>query len=287
MGQASTERAGKNLLVTGASTGIGEACARYFDERGARVYAGVRKDADGERLRRGASDRLTPVMLDVTDEAQIDATIKAIADEVGSAGLHGLVNNAGVARGGPLEYLPLDEWRDQFEINVFGQIAVTKAALPLIREAPGRIVFIGSIAGRVATPFMGPYAASKHAIAAVGESLLHELRPWGIHVAVVEPGVIATAIWGKGNDTLDRMEQELPPEVRERYPDVFESFREEIKVNDTKGIPAVEVAKRVDHALFSDHPRPRYLVGTDAKMAGAADRLVPDQVMQFLVERLK
>jgi NAD(P)-dependent dehydrogenase (short-subunit alcohol dehydrogenase family) len=227
------------------------------------------------------------VTLDVTDEAQIDATMKTIADDAGSGGLHGLVNNAGVARGGPLEYLPLDEWRDQFEINVFGQVAVTKAAIPLIREARGRIVFIGSIAGRVATPFMGPYAASKHAIEAVSESLLHELRPWGIHVAVVEPGVIATAIWGKGNDTLERMEQELPPEVRERYPEVFDNFRESIKENDAKGIPAVEVAERVDHALFSDHPRPRYLVGTDAKMAGTADRLAPDRVMQFLVEKLK
>jgi NAD(P)-dependent dehydrogenase (short-subunit alcohol dehydrogenase family) len=280
------ERTGKTILVTGASTGIGEAAVRYFDERGARVYAGVRKEADGERLRNGSSDRLTPVILDVTDEAQIDATMKTIADDIGSGGLHGLVNNAGVARGGPLEYLPVDEWREQFEVNVFGQIAVTRAAMPLIRQAVGRIVFIGSIAGRVSTPFMGPYAASKHAIEAIGESLLHELHPWGIHVAVVEPGVIATAIWGKGNETVDRMERELPPEASERYADVFESFRRQITENDGKGIPAVEVAERIDHALFSPHPRPRYLVGNDAKMAAAADRLAPDRLMQFLVERL-
>jgi NAD(P)-dependent dehydrogenase (short-subunit alcohol dehydrogenase family) len=137
------------VLVTGASTGIGEACARFFDERGLRVFAGVRRETDAERLREGQSERMTPVLLDITDQSQIDAAIGTVEAATDGGGLAGLVNNAGVARGGPLEYLPIEEWRDQLEINVVGQVAMTKAALPLIRRGPGRIVFIGSIAGRV------------------------------------------------------------------------------------------------------------------------------------------
>jgi len=280
-----TGLAGRTILITGASTGIGEACARLFDEEGATVFAGVRKDADGERLREGCSGRLRPVILDVTEPAQIEAAFSIIGDAVGSRGLDGLVNNAGVARGGPLEYLAVDEWRDQFEINVFGQVAVTQAAIDLVRAAEGRIVFIGSIASRVSTPFMGPYAASKHAIAAVAEALSHELRPWGIKVSLVEPGVIATDIWGKGRETLARLDEQLPPEAHERYGQVFDDFRASIDKSDASGIPAVDVARKVAHALTASRPKPRYLVGTDALVAGFADRLLPDVVMDVMVDR--
>jgi NAD(P)-dependent dehydrogenase (short-subunit alcohol dehydrogenase family) len=278
--------AGKSILITGASTGIGEACARSFDDAGARVFAGVRKEADADALRQGQSDRLRPVILDVTRADQIEAVVEQIDGVVGEQGLDGVVNNAGVARGGPLEYLPIDEWRDQFEINVFGQVAVTQATLPLIRRATGRVVFVGSIAGRVATPFMGPYSASKHAIEAVAESLWHELRPWGIHVALVEPGVIATAIWGKGQETLARLDEELPAEAHERYADVFDDFRRSIDESNKNGIAATEVAKKVAHALTSSRPRPRYLVGNDAKMAAFADKLLPDSLMELAVQKL-
>ena len=276
---------GRSIVVTGASTGIGEACARHFDAEGATVFAGVRRDADGDRLREGSSDRLRPVTLDVTDAAQIDAAFDEIGAAVGVRGLDGLVNNAGVARGGPLEFLAVDEWRDQFEINVFGQVAVTRRAIPLIRPARGRIVFIGSIASRVSTPFMGPYAASKHAIAAVAEALRHELRPWGIKVSLVEPGVIATDIWGKGRETLARLDDELPAAAHELYGSVFDEFRSSIDKNDGGGIPAIDVARKVAHALTAPRPKSRYLVGTDALVAGYADRLLPDAVMDVVVEK--
>lgn len=276
---------GKTILITGASTGIGAACARHLDAEGARVFAGVRKESDGARLREGSSDRLRPVMLDVTRADQIAAAVDEIGAAAGDRGLDGLVNNAGVARGGPLEYLTIDEWRDQFEINVFGQIAVTQAVLPLIRRATGRIVFIGSIAGRVATPFMGPYSSSKHAIEAVAESLSYELAPSGIRVVLVEPGVIATAIWGKGRETIERLDDELPAEAHERYPDVFEKFRRSIDRSDRTGIPPLAVAEKVAHALTATRPRPRYLVGTDARAAGLAERLLPDPLMAFIVSR--
>lgn len=272
------------ILVTGASTGIGEACALHLDRAGHTVYAGVRKEADAERLAERGSARLMPLMLDVTDDAQIEAAAKTIEDEVGA--LAGLVNNAGIARGGPLEYLPLDEWREQFEVNVFGQIAVTKAMLPLLRKGRGRITFIGSIGGRVATSLMGPYNASKFAIEAVGEALRHELRPWGLHVSVVEPGAIKTAIWDKGRQTADRLDEELPAEARELYADHIQAIRDGIEMQDRQGIGPEAVAKAVDHALFARRPRTRYAVGKDAKAQTVMVRILPDKAREAIVRKV-
>lgn len=185
------------VVVTGASTGIGEATALRFDRRGWQVFAGVRSQTDAERLTAQAGSRLRTVMLDVTDEQMVGAAADTIRSAVGRGGLAGVVNNAGVALGGPVEYLPLEEWRRQLEVNVLGQIAVTKAMMPMIRQGRGRIVFIGSISGRVAAPMMGPYSASKFALEAIAETLRHELRPWGIRVVLIEPGAVKTAIWDK------------------------------------------------------------------------------------------
>src|SRR5688500_9161604 len=185
------------VVITGASTGIGRACAIDLDGRGFRVFAGVRKDEDGERLR---SERpsIEPLRIDVTDAGEIAAARDRVGEEVGERGLAGLVNNAGIAVPGPLEHLPLDEIRRQLEVNVLGQIAVTQAFLPLLRTARGRIVNIGSIGGRVALPLLGPYAGSKHAMEGISDSLRRELRPWGIEVSLVRPGPIATEIWERG-----------------------------------------------------------------------------------------
>jgi NAD(P)-dependent dehydrogenase (short-subunit alcohol dehydrogenase family) len=275
-----------SVLVTGASTGIGEACALGLDGSGHTVFAGVRREVDGERLREKASERLEPVLLDVTDPSQIAAVAEHVDRSVGGGGLSGLVNNAGVAVGGPLEFLALDEWRTQFEVNVFGQIAVTQALIPLLRRAVGRIVFIGSLSGRVSTPLMAPYGASKHAIEAVGESLREELRPWGMHVAVVEPGAIRTPIWDKGRSTADQLEATLPAAARQRYGDGFDKVRGLIDQQERDGIPAERVAAAVEHALFARRPRYRYLVGTDARVAGTLKRLLPDKVMARLVAQL-
>ena len=166
----------RSVLVTGASTSIGEACALRLDRLGHCVYAGVRSQGHAHGLRQRGSDRMVPVFLDVTDQAQIDAVAGQIAGGGGS--LDGVVSNTGIGRGGPLEYLPLETWREQLEVNVLGQVAVTEAMLPFIRAAHGRVVFMGSISGMVATQLTGPYGASKFAIEAIGESLRSELRPW-------------------------------------------------------------------------------------------------------------
>jgi len=271
------------VLVTGASTGIGEAAARALAAAGTAVYAGVRKDDDAERLT-GAN--LTPVRLDITDQEQVDAVAARIADERASHGLRGVVNNAGVARGGPLEHLPLDEWRDQLEVNVLGQVAVTKAVLPLIRTGRGRVVFVGSISGRVGTVLMGPYVGSKYAIEGIAESLRHELSPWRIPVSVVEPGAIRTEIWEKGRETSARLEATLPPEALEQYAGAMQAVKDGIEKSDADGIGPEKVAAAIEHALYARRPRHRYLVGPDAKVAGTLSRFLPDRAKHAVMARI-
>ena len=222
----------------------------------------------------------------MTDEEQVNAALASVDELVGDDGLAGLVNNAGVARGGPVEVLPLSEWRDQLEVNLIGQIAVTKAALPLLRAATGRIVFIGSISGRVAAPLVGPYSASKHAIEALGATLREELLPWNIRVAVVEPGVIKTPIWSKASTTADGLEATLGDDAMRLYKDQVDGIRASIAKNDKKGVPAQKVADAVEHALSSPRPKLRYLVGPDAKVAGNLARVIPDRVWAPLSRKL-
>jgi NAD(P)-dependent dehydrogenase (short-subunit alcohol dehydrogenase family) len=230
---------------------------------------------------------VTPVLLDITDEAHIEALTARLADELGSRGLDGLVNNAGIARGGPVEFLPVDEWRTQLDVNVLGQVAVTSALIPQLRRAPGRVVFIGSISGRVSPPFLGPYTASKHAIEAIGEALREELRPWGIGVSVVEPGVVRTPIWGKAQSYAGDLEARLPPQARELYGPQIDQLRAAIDTSAQQGIAVGKVAEVVEHALLSRRPRYRYLVGFDAKAAALAERLLPDRAMAALVRRAR
>jgi NAD(P)-dependent dehydrogenase (short-subunit alcohol dehydrogenase family) len=274
----------KSILVTGASTGIGHACALRLAGAGHRVFAGIRKDSDAQRLRDEGAAHLVPVLLDVTKQEQIDALAEQITLEAGS--LHGVVNNAGVARGGPIEYLPIDVWRDQLEVNVLGQVAVTRAMLPLVREAQGRIVFIGSIGGKVATMMMGPYNASKFAIEAIGESLRQELHPWGIGVSVVEPGAIKTEIWDKGRETADRLERELPPEAAHRYARHIAAIRKGIDMQERHGVGPEKVAEAVEHAMFASRPKTRYLVGVDARVQSLLVRLLTDRSREAIVRRI-
>ncbi len=271
------------VLVTGASSGIGEAVARHLAAEGHTVYAGVRKKADGDKLK---GPNLTPVILDITDDDQVTAVAEQLQAELGDAGLAGVVNNAGIARGGPLEYLPIDEWRSQLEVNVVGQVAVTRAVMPLIRAAGGRIVFVGSIGGRIGSPLMGPYNASKWAIEGLAEALRHELSPWGIKVAVVEPGAVRTDIWSKARETTARLEDELAPEAFDRYEGAMDDIRRGIERSDKSGVDAKKVAKAVTHALVADRPKHRYLVGPDARVAGALSRVLPDKAKHTVMGKL-
>jgi NAD(P)-dependent dehydrogenase (short-subunit alcohol dehydrogenase family) len=265
-------------VVTGASSGIGEAVALRLARAGWRVLAGVRREEDAERLQ---DRRLTPLWLDVTDPE----SIAAAAVHVDGQPLGGLVNNAGVAVSMPLELLPLDELRRQLEINLVGQVAVTQAFLPALRRGPGRIVNVGSIAGRSALPFLGAYAASKHALEAVTDSLRVELRPFGIEVAVVEPGTIATPIWTKGAETFQRIAASLPDGALAGYAERLAAFREAAAAAGRRGEPAEKVAEAVEHALTAERPRTRYVVGRDAKRRVQVERL-PDRWRDRVYERV-
>jgi NAD(P)-dependent dehydrogenase (short-subunit alcohol dehydrogenase family) len=273
------------VLVTGASTGIGRATALVLDEAGYRVFAGVRKEADARALSQDGSDRLAPLTLDVTDAGQVESAREQIAEAVNDQGLVGLVNNAGVGGGGPIEFMPLDELRRTLEVNLIGQVAVTQACIPLMRKRKGTIVFIASIGGRVASPFMSPYNTSKFAIEALGESLRHELRPWGIDVAVVEPGSIDTQIWSKGNEQLREQLGEMSEDARRLYGRQIDRFGEVINETASRGIPPEKVAEVVHKAIASENPRHRYLVGTDAKIGARLKGTLPDRAFSKLAAR--
>jgi NAD(P)-dependent dehydrogenase (short-subunit alcohol dehydrogenase family) len=274
----------KTVLITGASTGIGEACALWLQDRGYRVFAGVRQMADAEGLKQKSKGALTPVLLDVVDETSIHEAVQFVRTQASQ--LDGLVNNAGIAVAGPLEFVPLPELRRVLEVNVVGQVAVTQAFLPLLREAKGRVVLMSSISGRVAAPLMGPYAASKFALEAIGDALRRELAPWGIEVSIIEPGNIQTPIWRKGIAWGEALKQQLSPRAIELYGPAIDGILHYIRGQDGRGLHPSEVARVVEQALASARPKTRYVVGRDAKAGALLARLLPDRwVDRFIAGR--
>jgi NAD(P)-dependent dehydrogenase (short-subunit alcohol dehydrogenase family) len=255
------------VLVTGASSGIGAACCELLRERGWEVYASVRSAGQ-------APAGTAELVFDVTDPAAIGA---AQVDE-----LDGLVLNAGIAIASPLEFLPPEELQRQLDVNVVGQLRVLQAFLPALRRRTGRVVLMGSIGGKSSLPFLGAYAMSKFALEAMADALRVELAPFGMHVSIVEPGTIATAIWTKPQRTADS----LPPEAGEYYGERVEKFRAlAAKRSSTAAVPARKVAEVVVHALTADPPRTRYLVGPDAKRRARLQRL-PDRWRDRLLTKL-
>jgi len=276
----------KSVLVTGASTGIGRATALRLDARGWRVFAGVRKEEDAASLREAATAQLEPLMLDVTDAGQIAAAAERIGAETGEAGLDGLVNNAGIAVPGPLETLPIDDFKRQIDVNLNAQVAVTQAMLGRLRTARGRIVFITSIGGLMAFPMFGAYHAAKFGLEAVGDVFRQELRPWGISVSVVEPGSIATPIWERGEAEVDVIAGRAGDGHRDLYGEAIDAYREVARKTGERGIPPEKVAARIEHALSARRPRVRYLVGADARGQAFASRVLPDRLVDWIVARV-
>jgi len=281
---AATGGLGRGLVVvSGASTGIGAALAHRLDALGYAVLAGVRNDAAAAALmaEAKAASRLRPVRLDVTRAADLDAVAALVAEIAGEAGLLGLVNNAGIAITGPVEALPLAEVRRQFEINVFGAIGLTQALLPHLRRASGhgqgrgRIVNMSSVAGRVVPPFAGIYSASKHALEAVSDALRVEVGPFGVHVALVEPGPIATPLWAKVQAGETGAGPRLPTVTLYERP--LAAFRAEVERAQRGALPAEAVVECCLHALTAARPRPRYPVGWMVRVQILLARLAPDR----------
>ncbi|MEA2481882.1 MAG: hypothetical protein QOJ07_3804 [Thermoleophilaceae bacterium] len=268
------------VVITGASTGIGRATALRLAAAGFDVLAGVRREADGEALvRDAATGTIVPVVVDVTDRAQI----AALGERLAGKPLAGLVNNAGISVNGPLEFVGLDELRHQLEVNLVGQLAVTQALLEPLRAARGRIVNVSSIGGRFAAPFLGPYTASKFALEGMSDSLRRELRPFGIHVAIIEPGSIATEIWDKGQRDADTLEASMSPRARELYGDRLSRLRKLADRTARHAIPPDRAAKAIEHALTASRPRTRYLVGPDARAQLLLQRALPDRWLDRLL----
>lgn len=267
----------KTVLVTGTSTGIGAACVERLAADGWTVFAGVRREGDADRLRREVPGDVRPVILDVTDPGHIEAVVAQLEGELGDAGLDGLVNNAGLAEGGPIELLTSDEWRRHFDVNVFGLVDLTRAVIPLLVTARGRIVNVGSIAGRVGMALAGPYCAGKHAVEAISEVLRLELEPLGVRVTCVEPGEVVTAIWDKSSARIDAVVGEAPPDLLARYDRQVDTMYGFVAEGARRGIPSARVADVVHRALTAERPRHRYLVGPDAKLVGLISRL-PDRL---------
>jgi len=279
---AKTERA---VLITGASTGIGAACALELDRRGWRVFAGIRDEQAGRRLAEGASARLLPVRLDVTERESIDAAVGTVRQAVGEAGLGGLVNNAGIGVTGPLEVLPLEKLRHQFEVNTFGPIAVAQAVLPMLRAGRGRIVNMSSVSGRFASPYLGPYAASKFALEALSDALRVELRHSGVRVALVEPGCVDTPIWGKSRAAADQLAAEAPSGALDHYQDDIAAVRAMSQRAAETAMPPERGVRAVVHALESPRPKTRYVVGGEARVATFLMGILPTRARDFLICR--
>lgn len=267
------------VVLTGASSGIGLACAFKLDQSGYRVFAGVRKESDAQRLRQQASPLLTPVLLDVTDGALIAAMVSQVAEAIDDTGLAGLVNNAAIAVPAPLEVIPLEALRREFEVNVIGQVAVTQALLPLLRKARGRIINVGSVASHVTLPFAGALSASKSALEALNAALRMELSPWGIHVILVTPAMVRTS----GNSKLQHDSEEflrtIPEEDARHYATPFRSFLEAFSKREATGSPPEVVADIILQALVEKAPRTEYPVGRGSRLWPLLARLLPTRVL--------
>jgi NAD(P)-dependent dehydrogenase (short-subunit alcohol dehydrogenase family) len=270
-----------SVLITGASRGIGRACALRLDRRGFDVIASVRSEDAGRRLAAEASGRLRVVHLDVAD----GESVRAAADAAGGR-LDVLVNNAGIAVGGILEALPLDDLRRQLEVNVVGQVAVTQAMLPALRAASGRIVFISSVSGRASVPALTPYSASKFALEAIADGLRVELRAWGIDVVLIEPGSIDTDIWRSGEEQLDSTVAAMSDEHRRLYERLLSGTRKVVAATAKRAAPVEKVVDVIERAVTAERPRARYIVGADARAQIALRTVLPARTYDTLLARM-
>ncbi|MET0522665.1 MAG: SDR family oxidoreductase [Jiangellaceae bacterium] len=262
------------VVVTGASTGMGAATARELARRGFHVLAGVRRDSDRQSLR---AEGIEPVILDITDPDHVAALAARV--ERGPQPLRALVNNAGVPGAGPVEVMPLSEWRRVFEVNLFGHIAVTQALLPALVRGKGRVVNISSLNGKISMAGYGPYAASKFAMEAMSDALRNELAPHGVRVVVVEPGGVRTEMSRVGLAALSRLDDGMTPEQNARYGALMRAIPAHVAAFTKAGVTSDVAAKRIAKAATVGRPRTRYTIGATATFLIRASRILPDRML--------
>lgn len=274
----------KNILITGVSTGIGYAATKTLLSKGYHVFGSVRRQEDADRLQEELGDGFTPLLFDVTDSEAIGAAVMQVTEAVGDEGLYALINNAGIVIPGPLKYTPLGEFREHFEVNLFGLLDVTQQFLPLLGGelnspfSPGRIINVSSTSGRVAYPFMGAYASTKHALEALSDSLRREMMLYGVDVVVIEPGTTNTPIKRKFVDRLHQYEAT-------DYGPMFAGLEEQMAERETTGLPVEKVVKAIVEAVESNRPRTRYAVPRKWLTSWIIPRLLPDRWLDSLVRR--
>lgn len=256
-----------------------------MDAAGWRVFAGVRRENDAESLNEAGSSNLVPLRLDITKPEQVATAAEDLDAELGGSGLDGLVNNAGITIPCPLEAIPLEDFHRLLAVNLTGHLATTQALLPQLRASQGRIVFVSSISGRRALPMLGAYTASKAGLNAVADGFRQELRRWRVGVSIVEPGSIETPIWDRGEKELDEVAERSRVDMEHLYGKLIVAFRALANRMLDQRLPAEKVVTVIEHALTASRPRPRYVVGREAKMQAWAIRLVPDQALDFAVAR--
>ena len=266
------------VVITGTSSGIGEACALYLDKLGFQVFAAVRKEGDADALRRKASDHLTPIIMDVTDAESVASAARVVSDAVGEAGLAGLINSAGICVSGPFEVVPVENVREQFEVNVIGLVAVTQAFLPLLRRGGGRIINLGSVHRRKAVPFHAPYSASHWAVEALSSALRFELLPWGIPIIIIEADAVATRLKEKSEAAEEEMMRSLPQEERELYEGILAFRNQAAEKAWASAVGADSVAEKAAEALTAETPENRYVVGSDSAALSIMTQFFPDEV---------
>lgn len=262
-------------IVTGASTGIGAATARELARRGFHVLAGVRRDRDAEAVR---ATGIEPVILDITNPEHI----QALATRVHGRAVRALVNNAAIQANIPIEAFAIDQWRAMFEVNLFGQVAVTQALLPDLIASQGRVVNISSVGGKVAMAAYGPYAATKFALEAVSDSLRRELSAFGVHVIVVEPGAVRTEMLGRAIATTEELVPAMTPEQRQRYGNLVHAVNEQAISSTKSGLPATAAATVIAKAITARKPRTRYTVGRETALLTVV-RFLPDRILDRIL----
>jgi NAD(P)-dependent dehydrogenase (short-subunit alcohol dehydrogenase family) len=276
----------RSVVITGSSSGIGRASALLLVQHGFQVFAGVRRPADGAALRRDGGEAIVPLILDVTESNSIAGAAADVTRQLGGRRLDGLVNVAGIGIAGPVEYVTPAELRAMFEVDVFGQIAVTQAFLPVIRRARGRIVNISSVGAHIAMPFGGVLGAAKSALGSLTDALRLELRPFGVRVVTIEPGAIKTPAMDKTLGNVEGRIALLPPEGARRYGAMWRRFTQRAYAQELAGSPPEVVARAVLHALTATNPRPRYVVGKHARLLTTLARVLPDRELDAVRSRI-
>jgi len=273
----------KQILITGASTGIGYCLARNLLEQGHQVFAGVRKVASLERLKEDFPDRLTVLKLDVTIEEDIQSAFNEINKKFDKDKEFVLVNNAGIAVAGPIEALPLDEWRKLYDVNLFAAVRMTQIFLPLVRQTKGRVVNVGSISGQISSPFLAPYCSSKFALRSFSDSLRRELLPLGVKVVLIEPGPVRTEIWSKSISHSEEQSRKMSDEMKATYGARIDSLRSSVKETVKEAIPVEIVARSMVKAIVGDHPRLNYLLGRRIRLHAALGKYLPARLVDRMM----